>query len=164
MIKQDYKSFDEVKAIALFDFVCKNTNKVDLKEGYFEMPKDFLKYLSENKGGSCGIHSMVFKLLCNKAGLKARRIIIKNKDTNFSHKVTEIFYDNRWHMYDPDLKIRFDESLKELLKKPDLLKMKYKKTTHPSYVNLYLSDNEVYYLRDTRIGSYIQKFKKIFLK
>ena len=163
-IKHKYKSYEEMIAIALFNFILNNTHKKFLKDGAIPVPKNFIKYLSEDKGGDCTIHSMALKILSEKAGLKTRRWILNSGKIidryKLSHKVLEVYYNGGWHVFDPDARIRFKESVEELCRNPKKLEV-YKKLGKPYsyYIYTYTSKEPKVYVYDPKIGRYLQKSK-----
>jgi hypothetical protein len=55
----------------------------------------------------CGGKSLVFVTLCRKAGMAARYVGSMYMPELRSHAISEIFYDGKWHLYDPTFGIFF---------------------------------------------------------
>jgi hypothetical protein len=55
----------------------------------------------------CGGKSLVFATLCRKAGLAARYVGSMYMPELRSHAISEVFYDSKWHLYDPTFGIFF---------------------------------------------------------
>jgi hypothetical protein len=55
----------------------------------------------------CGGKSFVFAALCRKAGLAARYVGSMYMPELRSHAISEVFYDGKWHLYDPTFGIFF---------------------------------------------------------
>lgn len=55
----------------------------------------------------CGGKSYVFVALCRKAGMAARYVGSMYMPKLRSHAISEIFYDGKWHLYDPTFGIFF---------------------------------------------------------
>lgn len=88
-----------------------------------EMSIEILKYassaliLKSNKGSAtkmlkegftlCGGMSSIFVMLCRKIGLPARSASAKYMPSFSEHVVSEVFYGNKWHLFDPTFGIFF---------------------------------------------------------
>lgn len=55
----------------------------------------------EEKIGACGTYSNVFCALMIVNNIPCRIVNLHNYPTNYGHTVVEVFYDNKWHLYDP---------------------------------------------------------------
>lgn len=55
----------------------------------------------------CGGKSLVFVTLCRKAGMAARYVGSMYMPELRSHAISEVFYDGKWHLYDPTFGIFF---------------------------------------------------------
>jgi len=55
----------------------------------------------------CGGKSLVFATLCRKAGMAARYVGSMYMPELRSHAISEVFYDGKWHLYDPTFGIFF---------------------------------------------------------
>jgi transglutaminase superfamily protein len=94
ILKKDFSKKE--KALAIFNLVGK-------KHGYSpnippdeKEPHDPVKYFCVYGYGICDDHAKVLYNLSKKAGLKARLHALSG------HVVTEIYYNERWHLFDAD--------------------------------------------------------------
>lgn len=58
------------------------------------------KYVIEEGVGSCGTFTNAFVALMKVNGIESRQIGLYNYPKNTGHVVAEVFYDNKWHLYD----------------------------------------------------------------
>jgi hypothetical protein len=90
---------DEQKAIMLYGFVTKNTvHSEPPMLGAFMKEKSLTQMLSTWGYGFCSDLARTLAQLSVVAGLDSRVVYLDE------HVVTEIFYNNKWHMFDPDRK------------------------------------------------------------
>ena len=85
------------------------------------IPDDILKY----NGALCSQQAIVFGELLKRKGYKIRKVILNG------HFCKEVFYDNSWHFYDPDMEPDFPKDMqrpdiKDLITDKDLLNRIYK--------------------------------------
>lgn len=90
---------DKEKAIKLWEFIRDNRYHWYPAEQTKELC-DLIKYLNVYGYGYCDHSAMSLEVLWEKIGLNARCW-----DLNNQHVVSEVFYNNAWHMLDADHKI-----------------------------------------------------------
>lgn len=89
-----------------------------------------------NKGYSalCGEQAYLLQTLAEAEGMRTRAVGL------YGHVVMEAWYDNEWHLYDPDLEVvplvenQKVLSLDELAKSPDLIRKFYTGRGNDSYI------------------------------
>ena len=90
---------DEAKSIEILKYV---SSSLALKENDGSATK-----IIRDGFALCGGKSHVFVTLCREAGLPARYVGSMNMPELRSHAISEIFYDGKWHLYDPTFGIFF---------------------------------------------------------
>lgn len=68
---------------------------------------DPVKALNSYYCGGCQYAAANMAILCRQAGLPARADWVNKPDTYGNHCVTEVWYDNAWHLFDPDERTYF---------------------------------------------------------
>jgi glycosyltransferase involved in cell wall biosynthesis len=99
---------EKEKAIAIFNWTVKNikAGKVDLNLPWFFLTS---RKIIERGKGLCSESARVFITLCQKAGLKARRVSLYSAEFDFSqttgrssgsHGIAEVYIEGRWVVFD----------------------------------------------------------------
>jgi len=60
--------------------------------------------------GGCQYEASNFVILCRQAGLAARAVWLNKLNEYGSHCVAEVWYDNDWHLFDPDQRTFYRDS------------------------------------------------------
>ena len=130
-------------------------------------------YLLFNAGGGiCSQSAIAMVKLAEKVGFKGRVIWLKG------HSVSEIYYDNAWHLFDANMGIIFKEndhilSYDEIINKPDLIhdtleKQKLENEIQPDYpftvieprqiADMYLTTHDNYFYHFHPYEIYIEVY------
>jgi hypothetical protein len=101
------------------------------------IPDDILKY----NGALCSQQTMVFGELLKIKGYEIRKVMLNG------HFCNEVFYNNSWHFYDPDMEPVFPKdiqrpSIKDLIANKDLLHKVYKNKLDEVSINRIFSKHE----------------------
>ena len=115
---------DKEKAIAIYRF-CSPGTLLHWEPADFS--NNILKLLNIYGYGTCGTHAFLFYQLCRHAGLRAAHLGIDVPRYHTGHQLAEVYYNNKWHVFDCDaghyyLNARSEiASADELKKDPDLI-------------------------------------------
>lgn len=135
---------DAHKAMALFEHVasydtsCHDNNRrvgpelpedeTNLNVGQFQELADPVKAANAYYCSGCSQLSSNLVVLARKAGFQARVLWVSPSDRYKNHAVAEIYYDNDWHVFDPDRRAFYLEgdnqtvaSYRELHQQPQLV-------------------------------------------
>lgn len=118
---------DEEKAIKIFDYVSQNIYhfyQPYYKRSDFSSPVNFFNIFGY---GLCSDAAYAFSRLSSASGLTTRMIHLNQMSGLSSHAVAEIFFNAKWHMFDPDRGAYYRAedgsiaSVVELLQNPQLI-------------------------------------------
>lgn len=101
------------------------------------------KFVVEEKIGACGTFTNVFNALMAANGFKARIINLYNYPTNeLGHTVSEVYYDNKWHLYDTTFSAYFTDDPSNVIN-PNVLSFEEIKSNKPA--TLIINNQSRYY-------------------
>jgi hypothetical protein len=118
-----YESSAETRSLLLWKYIENNiaSRFLTVDNFIFSQLNNPILLFNAFGFGNCGDFASALTILAEEAGLKSRRV-----DLNM-HSVTEIYYDNSWHMFDANLGIIIKNndgsiaSVEEIFNNPKLL-------------------------------------------
>ncbi|MEC7641606.1 MAG: hypothetical protein VYC17_05560 [Nitrospinota bacterium] len=81
--------------------------------------------------GNCKQITMFMQYLLDHTGITNRAIALQSREDNESHFVNEVFYDGKWHLFDPDLGVYFTDNAGEIISVEDFAKQGFKTVANP---------------------------------
>jgi len=153
-IFKDKKSLSQKqKALTLLKYVAKyiSHDRPPFKKNYNNPVNNPVNLFNLYGYSYCGQITACFAKLCQLAKLKVRVIEIPH------HTVTEVFFNNSWHMLDPDFNIYFQENNKIISLKDLYLNQKFLKQLN----NKKLKYNKNCFLKAFRAKTQFNKLKDL---
>jgi len=95
----DQNMTDRQKVIALMLWTHDNVKHLSSDMPTYNLPA---KEIVQRGYGWCWQSSQVFITLCQYTGYDARQITIFHTNDLWTHSVAEVYYNDSWHLFDPD--------------------------------------------------------------
>ncbi|ADU91938.1 transglutaminase domain-containing protein [Taylorella equigenitalis] len=108
------------------------------------------RYSVQERIGACGSFTKVFISLMAANGIPSRAVGLYNFPKDNGHVVAEVYYDNKWHMYDPTYNLYFTNEPSNLVN-PPVLSFEEIKNNTPS--DMVLHNITRYYMKGDRFAN-----------
>ena len=102
------------------------------------------KYVIEEQIGSCGTFTNVFLALMKVNGFNGRVVGLYNYPKDTGHSVAEVFYNDKWHLYDTTYSSYFTTTPSDIIH-PNVLAFKEVKKSNSENTTIYIANIKRYY-------------------